>query len=314
MNRTTIVIVGPTAVGKTKLSVVLAKRFHSEIINGDAFQVYRGMNIGTAKVTKEEAEGVPHHLIDIREPNETYTAADYQGDARRMIDIISTEGKMPILVGGTGFYIKAALFDYQFASSGANPEYRRELARIVQEGGGRELFDRLERVDPVAAKRIHPNNLVRVMRALEVYHETGKPFSDHSQDETVQQPLYPYLCIGLTMERETLYARIDARVDQMMNEGLLDEARSLYEKGLGEAQAMQAIGYKEFVPYFDDNLPLEEAVNQLKKNSRHYAKRQLTWFRRQMPVHWFDMTEALHDFPAKAEEIYQFILENEASE
>lgn len=313
MKRTTIVIVGPTAVGKTKLSVALAKRLHSEIINGDAFQVYRAMNIGTAKVTKKEAEGIPHHLIDIREPNETYTAADYQCDARRTIDIISSKGKMPILVGGTGFYIKAALFDYQFSSSGANPEYRRKLAQIVQEGGGRELFDRLERVDPVAAKRIHPNNLVRVMRALEVYHETGKTFSDHLQDEAVQ-PLYPYLCIGLTMERETLYARIDARVDQMMDEGLLDEARSLYEKGLGEAQAMQAIGYKEFIPYFNDSLPLEDAVNQLKKNSRHYAKRQLTWFRRQMPVHWFDMTEALRDFPAKAEEIYRFILENEASE
>ncbi|MET1249593.1 tRNA (adenosine(37)-N6)-dimethylallyltransferase MiaA [Sporolactobacillus sp. STCC-11] len=313
MKRTTIVIVGPTAVGKTKLSVALAKRLHSEIINGDAFQVYRGMNIGTAKVTNEEAEGVPHHLIDIREPNEAYTAAEYQCDARRMIDTISSEGKMPILVGGTGFYIKAALFDYQFASSGANPEYRRELARIVREGGGRELFDQLARVDPIAAERIHPNNLVRMMRALEVYHETGKPFSNHSPDESVQ-PLYPHLCIGLTMERETLYARIDARVDQMMDEGLLEEARSLYERGLGKAQAMQAIGYKEFIPYFDDTCPLDEAVNQLKKNSRHYAKRQLTWFRRQMPVHWFDMTEAVHNFSAKAEEIYSFILKNEANE
>ncbi|MFT8312316.1 MAG: tRNA (adenosine(37)-N6)-dimethylallyltransferase MiaA [Sporolactobacillus sp.] len=309
--QTTIVIVGPTAVGKTKLSIALAKRFNSEIVNGDAFQVYRGMDIGTAKVTEEEADGVTHHLINICEPSEPYTAADYQHDARKVLESVSSEGKMPILVGGTGFYIKAALYDYQFASIGANPEYRRELTRMAQEEGGEALFALLKHVDPVAAERIHPNNLVRVIRALEVFHETGKRFSDHVQAETVR-PLYPYLCIGLTMERSILYARIDMRVDQMIDEGLLEEAQLLYKRGLRNAQAMQAIGYKEFIPFFDGLCSLDHAVNQLKKNSRHYAKRQLTWFKRQMPIQWFDMTDALQDFSRKAEEIYSFIEEHQA--
>lgn len=308
MNGNVIVIVGPTAVGKTKLGVDLAKRFGSEVINGDAFQVYKGMDIGTAKVTAEEAEGVPHHLIDICDPGEDYSAANYQHDARQVIKEMSAQKKIPILVGGTGFYIKAALFDYQFSSSGANPDYRRELARLAEEKGGEALFDQLRRVDPVSAERIHPHNLVRVIRALEVFHETGKPFSDHAQEET-EQPLFPFLCIGLTMERTILYSRIDARVDQMMADGLLKEAQLMYQLGLRNAQAMQAIGYKEFIPYFDGEISLEDAVERLKKNSRHYAKRQLTWFRRQMPIHWFDMAEALKDFPSKADEIYHFILE-----
>ncbi|MCO7125641.1 tRNA (adenosine(37)-N6)-dimethylallyltransferase MiaA [Sporolactobacillus shoreicorticis] len=311
MKQTTIVIVGPTAVGKTQLSIMLAKRFHSEIVNGDAFQVYRGMDICTAKITEAEAEGVTHHLIDIREPSEPYTVADYQRDARQTLETLSSEGKIPILVGGTGFYIKAALYDYRFASSGANPKYRRKLMRIAQEEGGDALFARLKHVDPIAAERIHPNNVVRVIRALEVYHETGTPFSDRVRNETVRQ-LYPYLCIGLTMERELLYTRINARVDQMMDGGLLEEARSIYNQGLRNAQAMQAIGYKEFIPFFDGTCPLEEAVSQLKKNSRHYAKRQLTWFRRQMSIQWFDMTDVLDDFSTKAEEIYCFIKKHQS--
>ncbi|MCO7174786.1 tRNA (adenosine(37)-N6)-dimethylallyltransferase MiaA [Sporolactobacillus kofuensis] len=306
MNRKIIVIVGPTAVGKTKLGVELAKRFSSEVINGDAFQIYRGMDIGTAKVTIEEAEGIPHHLIDICDPNEDYSAADYQRDARLVIQEMANEDKLPIVVGGTGLYIKAALFNYQFSSSGSNPDYRRQLVAFVKEHGEQELYERLKKVDPVAAQRIHPNNLVRVMRALEVYHETGQPFSAHAQHET-EQSLYPFLCVGLTMERSRLYSRINQRVDQMISDGLLDEAESLYRLGYQKTQAMQAIGYKEFIPYFNGSVSLEEAVDQLKKNSRHYAKRQLTWFRRQMPVHWFDMTEAIEDFPSKADEIYHFV-------
>ncbi|BBN98755.1 tRNA (adenosine(37)-N6)-dimethylallyltransferase MiaA [Sporolactobacillus terrae] len=307
MNTATIVIVGPTAVGKTKLSIDLAKRLNSEIINGDAFQVYRGMDIGTAKVSKEEAEGVTHHLIDICKPEQPYTAAEYQQDARRIIENIRLKGKPPILVGGTGFYIKAALFDYQFSSTGANPAYRRQLEQIAACEGKGVLFERLKKVDPIAAKRIHPNNLIRVIRALEVYHETGKPFSLHKSDETVR-PLYPYLCIGLSMNRQLLYRRINERVDQMIHEGLVDEAHDLYTRGLKDAQAMQAIGYKEFIPYFEGGTSCEASVEQLKKNSRHYAKRQLTWFRRQMSVDWFDMSDALVNFDAKSEEIYRFVL------
>ncbi|MCL1630809.1 tRNA (adenosine(37)-N6)-dimethylallyltransferase MiaA [Sporolactobacillus sp. CPB3-1] len=304
----TLVIVGPTAVGKTKLSIYLAKRFQTEIINGDAFQVYRGMDIGTAKVTRQEAQNVPHHLIDICDPSEPYTVADYQIDARRILENLSTRGKMPIIVGGTGFYIKAALYDYHFGSTGADHQYRLSLARFAEEKGKLALHERLKALDPDAAKQIHPNNLVRVMRALEVIHETGRPFSRHDQRE-ISQCLYPFFCIGLTLDRALLYARINARVDQMIENGLINEVRALYDQGLHGAQAMQAIGYKEFIPYFDGRVPLADAIDQLKKHSRHYAKRQYTWFNHQMPIHWIDMTEALDDFQAKAEEIHRFVKE-----
>ncbi|RYL92233.1 tRNA (adenosine(37)-N6)-dimethylallyltransferase MiaA [Sporolactobacillus sp. THM19-2] len=306
MHKQMIAVVGPTAVGKTKLSIFLAKHLKGEIINGDAFQVYRGLDIGTAKISTEETEGVPHHLFDIRNPGETYSAADYQKDARQIIREIQSRGNVPILVGGTGFYVKSALFDYHFSNVGSNPEYRMYLEEAEKKKGSGFLYEHLKSVDPDAACHIHPNNLVRVIRALEVTHETGIPFS-RQQKQVSDVPLFHVMIIGLTMARELLYERINQRVNLMMGKGLLHEVQELYEKGLRDSQAMQAIGYKEFFPYFDGKITLDQAVDQLKKNSRHYAKRQLTWFRRQMDVSWFDMTDALSDFSIQADKILQFV-------
>jgi tRNA dimethylallyltransferase len=306
MHKQMIAVVGPTAVGKTKLSIFLAKHLKGEIINGDAFQVYRGLDIGTAKISAEETEGVPHHLFDIRNPGETYSAADYQRDARQIIRGIQSRGNVPILVGGTGFYVKSALFDYHFSNVGSNPEYRMYLEEAEKKRGSGFLYEHLKSVDPDAARHIHPNNLVRVIRALEVTHETGIPFS-RQQKQVSDVPLFHVMIIGLTMARELLYERINQRVDLMMGKGLLHEVQELYEKGFRDSQAMQAIGYKEFFPYFDGKITLDQAVDQLKKNSRHYAKRQLTWFRRQMDVSWFDMTDALSDFSIQADNILQFV-------
>ncbi|WP_100487825.1 tRNA (adenosine(37)-N6)-dimethylallyltransferase MiaA [Sporolactobacillus pectinivorans] len=308
MREKLIVLVGPTAVGKTKLSIELAKHLNGEIINGDAFQIYRGMDIGTAKVSSEEANGVPHHLIDIRNPGDNYSAADYQRDARQTIHEIAGRGKLPILVGGTGFYVKAAVYDYHFPSGGSNPAYRADLEELAQSEGAEALHTRLRAVDPVSAARIHPNNLVRVIRALEVFHETGRRFSEQEYEKKLT-PLFETVFIGLTMNRDLLYQRIDSRIDQMVDQGLLQEVCSLYSQGLRDAQALQAIGYKEFFPYFENQCTLEQAVDQLKRNSRHYAKRQFTWFKGQMNVHWFDMGEALNHFSQTAVEVIRYIEE-----
>ncbi|RYL95263.1 tRNA (adenosine(37)-N6)-dimethylallyltransferase MiaA [Sporolactobacillus sp. THM7-4] len=306
MNERVVVLAGPTAVGKTKLSIYLAKRFRGEVINGDAMQVYRGLDIGTAKIKADETEGIPHHLIDICDPGEEYTVADFQKDAREKISEITSRGNLPILAGGTGFYVKAALFDYRFSSPGVNQALRRKMDQIVREEGPAALYKKLKAVDPATASRIHPNNVVRVMRALEVYESTGVPLS-RQQQQVSDQPLYDSVLIGLTMERSLLYQRINQRVDQMVREGLVDEARSLDKRGFRGSQAAQAIGYKEFFPYFDGTITLDEAVRQLKQNTRHYAKRQYTWFLRQMEMNWFDMSDALSNFSQIAGKIAAFI-------
>lgn len=308
MKEKVIVIVGPTAVGKTRLSIELAKRFCGEIINGDAMQVYCGLNIGTAKISAEEAQGIPHHLIDIRRPEEPYTVAEFQTDARRKISELSDRGKLPVLVGGTGLYIKAALFDYKFSTVGEDASLRTALSQFARREGAAALHARLKKVDPVSAERIHPHNVKRVIRALEVCCRTGRPFSQ-MQERTGDRPLFDAMIIGLTMDRPLLYRRIDERVERMIETGLVDEARRLYDCGIRSGQAVQAIGYKEFFPYFDGLITLDRAIETLKKNSRHYAKRQFTWFRRQMDVQWFDMTDSLVHFSKKAEEIAAFVSE-----
>lgn len=302
-----IAIVGPTGVGKTKLSIIAAKHFDGEVINGDASQVYRGLDIGTAKITAQEAEGVPHHLIDICDPEEAYTAADFQGDARRAIAEISSRGKLPILVGGTGFYVKAALFDYRFSSVGANPAYRKKMEVFAEQAGREALHERLRAVDPDAAVRIHPHNVVRVIRALEVYHETGRTFSGRQQAVS-ENALFDAVLIGLTMERDRLYRRINRRVDRMIENGLLDEVRGLYERrALRESRALQAIGYKEFFPYFEGRISLDEAIARLKQNSRRYAKRQFTWFRGQMnSIHWFELDGSVSGYSNVADQVLSF--------
>lgn len=281
-----IAIVGPTAVGKTSLSIDLAKRFNGEIISGDSMQVYRGLDIGTAKVTEEEMAGIPHHLIDVRDIDESYSAADFQVTARQAIQDISRRGKLPIIVGGTGLYIQSLLWDYKLGSEG-EPEddsLRKELEAYATEKGNQALWEKLQTQDPLAAEKIHYNNRKKMIRALEVFQLTG-----HSILAPKEQPqkFYDSFLIGLNTDRAVLYDRINQRVDLMVEQGLLNEAKQLAETP--DVQAAQGIGYKELFPYFSGEISLDTALEEIKLHSRRYAKRQLTWFRNRMSVHWYDL-------------------------
>ncbi|MGG6431858.1 tRNA (adenosine(37)-N6)-dimethylallyltransferase MiaA [Anoxybacillus sp. D401a] len=301
MGEKVVVLIGPTAVGKTKMSIELAKHLDGEIINGDSMQVYKGLDIGTAKIQREEMEGIPHHLLDIKEPYESFSVAEFQTLARSLIQQITNRGKLPIIVGGTGLYIQSVIYDYQFSNAPSNDLYRQSLERC----SSIELYEQLKKIDPISAERIHPNNVRRVIRALEIYHCTGKTMTEWLKEQK-RQLVYNTALIGLTMEREKLYERINKRVDQMIAQGLIEEVKRLHEKGVRDCQAIQAIGYKELYSYLDGLITLEEAIEQLKQNSRRYAKRQLTWFRNQMPVQWFDMTEDTM-FSMRVNEILHYI-------
>nr|WP_095407481.1 tRNA (adenosine(37)-N6)-dimethylallyltransferase MiaA [Bacillus wudalianchiensis] len=300
-----IVIIGPTAVGKTALSLYLAKRFNGEVISGDSMQIYKGMDIGTAKITPEEMDGVPHHLINIKEPDESFSAAEFQQLVRRKITEITDKGCLPIIVGGTGLYIQSVIYDYQFSETGGDPQLREALEKEAEQLGKEALHEKLKRVDPKAAAAIHPNNVRRVIRALEVFQSTGKRMSEQ-QSHQPEELLYETALIGLTMDREMLYSRINHRVDIMMEAGLLEEVKRLWENGIRSGQAVQAIGYKELFGYLRGEATLEQAVEQLKQNSRNYAKRQLTWFRNKMDVDWFDMSNQ-EKRPEKIKEISDFV-------
>lgn len=284
-----IVIMGPTAVGKTALSIALAKKFNGEIINGDSLQVYRQLDIGTAKVTQEEMEGIPHHLIDIVDVNSPYNASDFKEAAEATIRELSDRGKLPIVVGGSGLYLQGLLDDLDFGHAGENQEYRQQLIQELEADGPMHLWEKLNQIDPKAAESIHPNNSRRVIRALEAIHTSGTLFSQ--QDNDAEDSKYDALLIALNCEREKLYERINRRVDIMLDAGILDEARLLYSLPHKDMnQAHKGIGYKEWFPYFDGAISLEEATESVKQNSRRYAKRQLTWFRNRMKnVHWFDV-------------------------
>jgi len=284
-----LVLIGPTAVGKTSLSIALAKKFRGEIISGDSMQIYKGMDIGTAKIRQEEMEGIPHHLIDIKFPHESFSVAEFQQLVREKITEISNRGNLPMIVGGTGLYIQSVIYDYQFSDVPSDDTLRKNLEIKAAEEGNQALYDELLKVDPEGADHIHPNNLRRVIRALEIYYCTGKTMSD-VQKEQKPDLLYDTAIVGLTMDRERLYDRINERVDLMLEQGLLEEVKTLYQKGIRDCQSIQAIGYKELYDYFDYKTTLEEAIEQLKQNSRRYAKRQLTWFRNKMDVEWFDMS------------------------
>ncbi|MCG3090021.1 tRNA (adenosine(37)-N6)-dimethylallyltransferase MiaA [Sporosarcina cyprini] len=288
--KTVIAIVGPTASGKTALSVELASLLDGEIINGDSMQVYQGLDIGTAKITEDEMGGIPHHLFDTKKPSEDYSVADYQNDVRSCIEEISSRGKQPIIVGGTGLYIQAVLFDFRFTEQAGDPAVRNKLEQEAAEQGSQSLYDRLKQLDPESAEKIHPNNTRRVIRALEIIEVTGKSKVDHEQGKG-DKALYPHLLIGLDLPRELLYERIDRRVDAMVEQGLVDEVRALWEQGIRDTQAVQAIGYKELYLYLDGFLSLEEAVELVKKNTRNYAKRQLTYLRNKLQISWFNATE-----------------------
>jgi tRNA dimethylallyltransferase len=294
MKEQLIVIVGPTAVGKTALGVNLAKKYSGEVISGDSMQVYKGMNIGTAKVTEEEQEGVPHYLIDIKHPQETFSVAEFQESCIPLISQINERGHVPLLVGGTGLYVNAIIKQYQFETMPTDKKYREELEQLANEIGNIELHTMLTKVDPKAAESIHPNNIRRVIRALEVTRVTGIPFSEQQTEEQIKSP-YKTAMVGLTMERSQLYERINKRVDIMIEQGLVEEAKSLYDRGIRDCQSIQAIGYKELYDYFEGLYSLEEAIETLKQNSRRYAKRQLTWFRNKTDATWFDMSNGLDE-------------------
>lgn len=287
-----VVIVGPTAVGKTAFSIEVAQRFNGEVISGDSMQIYKELSIGTAKVTPEEMGEISHHLIDFKEIDENYTVSDFQKDAETKIYEISNNNHLPIIAGGTGLYVESLLYPVSHGSDAKpNDELRNELEEFAKVKGNDSLWDRLNAVDPKAAVSIHPNNVRRVVRALEVYYETGKPFSTFQEEKNNKEMKYEAYIIGLNTERELLYKRINERVDLMMEAGLVEEAHTLWEK-LGpypKAQSTKAIGYSELFQYFNEEISLEEATEAIKQNSRRYAKRQLTWFRNRLEnVQWHD--------------------------
>lgn len=293
MKKPLIVIGGPTACGKTGFSIQLAKKIGGEIISADSMQVYRYMDIGTAKVTLEEADGVPHYLIDEFDPDEEYNVMIFQQKAKAYMEEIWAKGKVPILVGGTGFYINALLYDNDFTETENDTTYREECYKLAQEQGPEVLFERLKEVDPAYAEIMHANNVKRVIRALEYHYLTGQKFSEHNAEQKEKESPYDAAVIILNMDREKLYERIELRIDLMMEQGLLEEVKGLLEKGYApDLVSMQGIGYKEFVPYFNGECTLEEAVIQLKTNTRRFAKRQLTWFRRQIDGLWVDLGNA----------------------
>lgn len=279
-----VVIVGPTAVGKTKTGIELAKAFDGEIVSGDSVQVYRGMDIGSAKVTKEEAEGIPHHLIDICDPDDAMSVAMFQTLARAAIDDIYARGKLPIIVGGTGLYIRSILYDYEFVERPVDEALRAELERFAEVEGREALHQRLVQLDPERAATIHPNNVRRVVRALEVTMQGDTQTTDSAPSEH-----YDYRLFVLHADREILYDRINQRVDAMMEAGLVEEVERLLAQGYRDTQAMRAIGYKEMIPFIDGNISKEKATDLLKQHTRQFAKRQLTWFRHQFDGIWVDM-------------------------
>ncbi|KGX88360.1 tRNA (adenosine(37)-N6)-dimethylallyltransferase MiaA [Pontibacillus litoralis] len=290
MKQTIIAIVGPTAVGKTRLSVEIARRYNGEIISGDSMQIYKHMDIGTAKVTTEEQQGVPHYMLDIKQPDESFSVAEFQRRVQRHIEEISSRGKLPIIVGGTGLYIQSVLYDFQFSEQERDEEFRAELEAQMACEGIEPLMEKLKEVDPKQAAKVHPNNKRRVLRALEVYEKTGMTMSEYQEKQKKDSPYNPIL-IGLHMEREALYNRINQRVDLMIEQGLVEEVSHLYNQGFEHAQSMQAIGYKEMVPYIKGEIALEDAIATLKQNSRRYAKRQLTYFRNKLHVDWYEVSE-----------------------
>ncbi|ARJ51752.1 tRNA (adenosine(37)-N6)-dimethylallyltransferase MiaA [Staphylococcus lutrae] len=285
-----IAIVGPTASGKTEFGVALAKEINGEIISGDAMQIYQGMDIGTAKVTAKEMEGIPHHLINILKPDETYSVYDFQQQAQRLIEEITNRGKVPIIVGGTGLYIQSVIYNYQFDDEAVSPavaERVKQQMAMLSSYSNHELHEYLGTFDPESQRVIHPNNRKRVERAIAYYLQTKKVLSNRKKSTQLTEN-YDTLLLGMKMSRDTLYSRINNRVDVMLSHGLLDEVQELIELGYESCQSMQAIGYKEIIPVIKNEVPLDEAIERLKQHSRNYAKRQMTWFTNKLNVHWLD--------------------------
>lgn len=291
-----IVIIGPTASGKTSLSIKLAKEINGEIISADSMQIYKHMDIGTAKPTMEEREGIPHYLLDEVLPNEEFSVAKFKDLALEHIEEIMKRGKVPIVVGGTGLYINSLLHNINFSQITTDWEYREKLSKEGEEFGNEYLFNKLKEVDPISAKKIHLNDTKRIIRALEVHEATGKPISQHQEMSRLKPSSYHFTFLGLTMDREVLYDRINKRVDKMMEEGLLQEVKGFMEKGFHHYNIpMQAIGYKELVDYLNEKNTFDEAVENIKQGTRRYAKRQMTWFRRLEDVFWLDVKDGINE-------------------
>ncbi|MDX8047017.1 tRNA (adenosine(37)-N6)-dimethylallyltransferase MiaA [Gracilibacillus sp. S3-1-1] len=288
------IIVGPTAVGKTALSIEIAKKFQGEVISGDSMQIYKGLDIGTAKVTDEEKEGINHYMIDILDPSASFSVADFQKQVQENIETIYAKDKRAIIAGGTGLYIQSVLYNYQFAENERSSLYEKQIEAEINQKGIDSVYQRLQRIDPVQAEKVHPNNRRRLIRALEVYDRTGITMTEHQQNQ-VKEALYDVRIIGLEMERALLYDRINERVDQMVEDGLIEEVKHFYEKGLENCQSMRGIGYKEIIPYLKGDVSLDEAIDILKRNSRRFAKRQYTWFKNKMPVEWYPITVETKD-------------------
>lgn len=291
-----LILTGPTAVGKTELSLRLAEKIDGEIISADSMQIYKKMNIGTAKIMPEEMRGIPHFLIDVLDPSQEFNVVRFQQMAKEALNNIYAQGKIPCVVGGTGFYIQALLYNIDFSSHESSEIYRKELQDLERKKGKEYLYTMLQKTDPEYATTLHANNVKKVIRALEYFYETGEKLSVHNKKQREKDSPYQFVYFVLYNERKILYNKIDDRVDQMMEKGLLKEVEQLVQEGYGrELVSMQGIGYKEFFDYFDEKISLEEAVNQIKKDTRHFAKRQLTWFRRERDVTWMNKGEYLDE-------------------
>lgn len=291
-----IILTGPTAVGKTTLSLALAKQIGGEIVSADSMQVYKYMDIGSAKISPEDMAGVPHHLIDVLDPRETFSVVMFQQMAREAMEGIYGRGHIPILVGGTGFYIQAVVRDIAFTESEDDPAFRAACDELVRKNGPESLHDRLKEIDPASAEAIHPHNSKRVARALEYYHLTGQTISAHNREQQQKESPYTFAYFVLNDKREKLYEQIDRRVDAMLAQGLLDEVRRLAAMGCDrQLVSMQGLGYKELLEYLEGNIGYEEAVYRIKRDTRHFAKRQITWFKRERDVIWIDKADLGYD-------------------
>lgn len=306
-----VILTGPTAVGKTKLSIALAKAIGGEIISADSMQVYRHMDIGSAKIRLEEMEGIPHYLVDVLEPWEEFHVVRFQQMAKEAMKKIREHGHIPILVGGTGFYIQAIVKDIDFTENEASP-YREELTRLAEEKGADFLYEKLQKVDPKSAQIIHAHNVKRIIRALEFYQMTGKKISEHNKEQREKSSPYQFAYFVLQDERAKLYKRIEARIDEMLQDGLIEEVTALKEMGLKRGMvSMQGLGYKEILAYLDGECTLEEAVEILKQDTRHFAKRQITWFKREEEVIWLDKGKFAYQEEQILEAMLQILREKE---
>ena len=306
-----IAVIGPTASGKTGLAVEIAKKFGGEVVSADSMQIYSELTVGTAKPTEKEMEGVPHHLIGHKSIDEEYSVVDYVEEAKNAIADIFSRGKLPVLCGGTGLYVDSLLSNTEFSEIKSDPDVRKKLYDFAEENGNEALFEKLKEIDPETAAKTHANNLIRVVRAMEVYEVTGKTMSEHQKDSHPIPSIYDVCYIGTNFaDRDKLYARIEQRIDEMLEEGVEEEARFLFEHN-GTCTAAQAIGYKEFYPYFRGKMSREEAISVLKKETRHYAKRQITWFRRNDKINWLfrDEFSEKKDLSEAAFEIIERFLE-----